>query len=394
MRNSFTTLLLAFLVYSCNSSVTKSNPAESPYQERDFKVDLHYDKKKADHSIDTFFRHLHEHRGFNGVVLVAKKGKIVYENAFGYANYLKRDSLTLDSRFQLASISKQFTSMAILLLKQDGKLKLGQPVADFFPNFPYKSITIHHLLTHRSGLLKYENYSQFNWKDKHKAMTNLDLMNLLEQNKPLPWSKPDAHFKYNNINYAILAALVEKISGMPLSQFLKKRVFNPLGMTHTLVYSKATDTLYPTNLIGYEKTFRRRDDPNWLDGVVGDKGVFTTVQDMFIWDQYLYTNKLISQDSLKIAFYPYSRDKKHFYYGYGWRLFYPTDPALDSLKKESPGKIVYHTGWWHGYKNIFVRDIQHHTTIIILSNIFNSSINELDPLYSLLKMPVIRQGAY
>jgi CubicO group peptidase (beta-lactamase class C family) len=392
----FTTWTLIFLLLlSCNSSPTKVAVINPPDSNARFVVDLHYNPSKKDKSIDTFFQHLHSHRGFNGNVLIAKNGKIIYENTFGFANFLKKDSLKIDSKFQLASISKQFTALAILILRDEGKLKLSQLVTDFFPKFPYAKISLHLLLSHRSGLPNYQYYSEKTWKNKRKAMTNLDLMDMLTEYKPSPYSSPDTHFFYNNVNYAVLAAIVEKISGESLENFMKKKVFDPIGMFHTRIYSKAIDTLNPTNLIGYDRSFRRRDDPNWLDGIVGDKGVYSTVEDMFIWDQMLYSNKIISQKTLQEAFTGKNRDMKgHFNYGYGWRLFYPGDHKLDSLTRESKGKIVYHTGWWHGYKNIFVRDLDHHNTVIILSNLFNSSINDLDPLYRLLNIPVLRHSAY
>ncbi len=386
---------LSFIFFACNHDTNKTFLGTRLPQISKFKVDLSYDPGKRDKSIDTFFGHLHSYAGFNGVVLVARKGKIVYENAFGFANYLKRDSLRIDSRFQLASISKQFTSLAILILKDEGKLSLQDKVTTYFSDFPYPDVTIHMLLSHRSGLPKYEYFTEKSWKDKKKAMTNKDLMEMMAQLKPAAFSRPNGHFYYNNVNYAVLAAIVEKVSGESLAGFMKKRVFDPLGMKHTSIYSKAIDTVYPTNLIGYERSFRRRDDPNWLDGIVGDKGVFSTVEDMFIWDQMLYSNQIIKQKTLQEAFMPYSKDTKgHFNYGYGWHLFFPASSTLDSALRESQGKIVYHTGWWHGYKNIFVRDIRNQGTIIILSNLFNSSINKLDPLYKLMGIPALRSSAY
>jgi len=393
MHKIYGLFILVLIWISCNSEVKPRLVFSKP--NKPFKPDLTYNPANKSQDIDTFFNHLHAKRGFNGVVLVAKKGKIVYENAFGFANYLKKDSLKMNSRFQLASISKQFTATAILILKDEGKIKLSQPVTDFFPNFPYPQITIKLLLSHRSGLFKYEYFTEKAWKDKHKPMNNFDLMDLIAENKPGMFSKPNLKFYYNNINYAILAAIVEKVTGESLAKFVKERIFEPLGMKNTSIYSKASDTVLPTNLIGYEKSFRTRGESNWLDGVVGDKGVYSTVTDMFIWDQYLYTNKVLNQNSLKDAFTSYSKlERGHFGYGYGWRIFYLADPHLDSLKRESQGKVVYHTGWWHGYQNIFLRDLKNQNTIIIFSNLFNHSLNDLDPLYKVMKMPVIRHAAY
>ena len=389
MKNLALLILGTLSFVSCSHSKKNSQVAttaiESVKIKHDFKIDTNYNPAERDKNIDAYFQRLHARMNFNGAVLIAKKGKIVYRNVFGYANYAKRLPILKDSHFQLASISKQFTSFAAMMLKDQGKLKFEQNVTDFFPDFPYPGISIRMLMTHRSGLPNYQYYSEGVWKDKHKAMSNMDLMTMLAKNKPGRWSAPDTHFLYNNINYAVLAAIIEKVSGKSLSLYMKQNVFDQIGMTHTHIYSKVTDTLAPTNLIGYERSFRRGDYPNWLDGVVGDKGVYTTVGDMFIWDQMLYTDRLLKPATLQEAFVGYSKEMKgHFNYGYGWRIF-DVDPGQ---------KIVYHTGWWHGYKNIFVRDIRHETTVVILSNMFNSSINDLDDLYAMLNIPPIRMSAY
>lgn len=385
MRKFHLVLLGALFLGACNSNPDKTSKPEVFKIKHELKVDLSYDPAKRDRNIDAFFQTLHARKGFNGVVLIAKKGHIVYENAFGYANYVKKIPLTLNSRFQLASISKQFTALAIMLLKDEGKIKFDQEVTDFFPEFPYKGISIRMLLTHRSGLPNYQYFSETVWKDKRKAMTNLDMMAMFSVNHPPRWGTPDSHFLYNNVNYAVLAAIVEKVSGERLSKFMKDKVFRKLKMNDTFIYSKATDTICPSALIGYERSFRRGSYPNWLDGVVGDKGVYSTARDMFIWDQMLYTDQVINQKTLQEAFTGHSKEiKGHFNYGYGWRIF----------DVDQSGKIVYHTGWWHGFKNIFVRDIRNETTVVILSNLFNSSINDLDDLYSMLNIPPIRQSAY
>lgn len=379
-------ILGALSFASCNhSNKNKETTSQGVKIKHEYKIDLTYNPESADKNIDAYFKRLHAVKNFNGAVLIARKGKIVYRNVFGYANYQKRIPLLIDSHFQLASVSKQFTSFAAMMLKDEGKLKFDQLVTEFFPDFPYPGISIRMLMTHRSGLPNYQYYSESVWKDKHKAMSNMDLMAMLATNKPGRWSAPDTHFLYNNINYAVLAAVIEKITGQSLNAYMKEKVFDPLTMVHTHIYCKVTDTMAPTNLIGYERSFARRNDPNWLDGVVGDKGVYTTVDDMFIWDQMLYTDRLLKPETLREAFTGYSKEiKGHFNYGYGWRIF-----DVDQGKK-----IVYHTGWWHGYKNIFVRDIRNETTVIILSNMFNSSINDLDDLYAMLNIPPIRMSAY
>ncbi|OKS89065.1 serine hydrolase domain-containing protein [Mucilaginibacter polytrichastri] len=350
---------------------------------------LQYDPKKADPQIDAFMRHLHQVSGFNGNVLVAKKGKIIYENAFGWANHLTRDSLKIGSRFELASVSKTMTSTAILMLMERGKLKLDQDVRDFFPNFPYAGITIRLLLTHRSGLMNYvyfiDGVFRSEHRDQHKGVTNQQAMEMIAQYKPNPFNKPNARFLYNNSNFMVLGSIIEKVTGMPCAQFMKENVFKPAGMAHTDVYSKATYEKIPVDVVGHDRnSWKYSVAQNFLDGPVGDKGIYSTVGDLFLFDRAMRANRLISkasQDSAYTDRNPMIRG--HFNYGYGWRLF------------EGPNeKVVYHTGWWHGFRHIFLRDMKNDITIVLLGNVVNGSLLHLDDLFKMTGMPVVRKSAY
>ncbi len=350
---------------------------------------LQYDPKKADPQIDAFMKHLHQVSGFNGNVLVAKKGKIIYENAFGWANHLTRDSLKMNSRFELASVSKTMTSTAILMLMERGKLKLDQDVRDFFPNFPYAGITIRLLLTHRSGMMNYvyfiDGVFRSEHRDQHKGVTNQQAMDMIAQYKPAPFNKPNVRFLYNNSNFMVLGSIIEKVSGMPYAQFMKENIFKPAGMAHTDVYSKATYEKIPVDVVGHDRnSWKYSVAQNFLDGPVGDKGIYSTVSDLFLFDRAMRANRLISaatQDSAYTDRNPMIRG--HFNYGYGWRLF------------EGPNeKVVYHTGWWHGFRHIFLRDMKSDITIVLLGNVVNGSLLHLDDLFKMTGMPVVRKGAY
>ena len=368
---------------SCASPEAKQMEIKEDLKKKD-SISLIYNPADADKRIDSFMQNLHKRSGFNGNVLVAKKGKILYQNSFGWANYLMKDSLNINSEFELASASKPMTGLAVLKLVEDGKLKLDQTVNDFYPDFPYTGITIKQLLTHRSGLPNYVYFSETVWKDQKKGMTNQDAMKLLIEHKPNRNGAPDGRFHYNNSNFMILASIIEKVTGKDFAVFMKENVFDPAGMKHTHVYSKAVYEKIPTNVIGHDRVWRRSVVQNYLDGPVGDKGIYSTVQDMFLLDRALRDGRILNQATLDSAYVPRSDAKRSFFsYGYGWRTFNP------------PGNpVVYHTGWWHGFKSLYVRDIKNDVTIVLLSNLSNGSLNNLDNLYKILEIPILRQNAY
>lgn len=379
--------LASFIFQSCSSEV-KKQPVRTVKDDKSDSLLLVYDEKKADKRIDEFIKKLHRTRGFNGNVLVAKKGKIVYQKAIGWADYLHRDSLRINSVFELASVTKPMTATAMLMLVEEGKVKLDQNVKDFFPNFPYDGITVRMLLSHRSGMMNYVYFTDNIWKkqrkDERKGITNMDVMNLIAQHKPAPYSQPNRVFHYNNSNYMVLAAIIEKVSGRTFAEFMKERVFKPAGMKSTAVYSKAQYEKIPVDVIGHDRTWRYSVVQNFLDGPVGDKGVYSTVHDLFLFDRALRKGRLLKKSTLDSAYTGRNKlERGHFNYGYGWRLF------------EGKGqKVAYHTGWWHGFRHIYLRDLNSDVTIVLLSNLTNGSLLQLDELYKMVGMPVVRRSAY
>ena len=380
-------LLAVGLLSSCSHSSKKDNvKSDKPFDTQKL---LKYDPKDADKQIDAFMQQLHKKSAFNGNVLVAKKGKILYEGSFGWANHLTRDSLKLDSKFELASVSKTMTGTAIMQLWEEGKIKLDQDVRDFFPNFPYQGVTIRLLLTHRSGMMNYVYFVDGLYRSQHldqkKGISNKQVMDLIAQYKPAPFNKPNARFLYNNSNFMVLGAIIEKVTGVPYAQYMQEHVFKPAGMTHTAVYSKAVYDKIPVDVVGHDRnSWKYSVAQNFLDGPVGDKGIYSTIGDLYLFDQALKAGRLIkpsTQDSAYTAHDPLLRG--HFSYGYGWRLF------------EAPNqKVVYHTGWWHGFRHIFLRDMKNDVTIILLGNLVNGSLLHLDDLFKMTGMPVVRKGAY
>ena len=381
----FAVVVIAFLGTSCASEEKKRVRAERKQHELD-SIALIYDHAARDERIDSFMQRLHNRSGFNGNVLVAKEGKILYQNTFGWADYLMRDSLKITSQFELASVSKPLTATGILRLMEEGKIRLDQTVDEFFPDFPYPDITIKLLLTHRSGLTNYLYFTDKTeiWADKRKGMSNADVLALLAEHKPAKYANPDNRFFYNNTNYMVLAAIIEKVTGQDFAVYMKEHVFAPAGMKNTAVYSTAVYEKIPTDVVGHDRVWRRSVVQNFQDGPVGDKGIYSTVQDLHLFDRALREGRLLKPETLESAYAGYSEPTKGiFNYGYGWRTYHTGNHT-----------VVYHTGWWHGFRSIYVRDIDKDITIVLLTNLVNNSLHHLDGLYHLLDMPVIRRGAY
>ncbi|MEO8412973.1 MAG: serine hydrolase domain-containing protein [Ginsengibacter sp.] len=300
-------------------------------------------------------------RGFNGGILVAKKGRVIFEAYHGYFNLRKKDSLTPHSAFHLASISKTFTAMATLKLIEMGKMTLDDDVKKFIPGFPYDNITIKLLLSHRSGLPNYLYFmEQLRWNRKQYC-SNEDMLSYLIKFKPNPTSKPDTHFEYCNTNYALLGLIIEKASGKSYANFLQTVFFTPFHMDDTYVFNM-TDSITAMPSFDWRG---RQEALNFLDTGFGDKNIYSTPEDLLKWDQALYTNEVFSNKTLEEAYTPYSNEKPGIRnYGYGWRMnVYPNGR-----------KIIYHNGWWHGNNTVFIRMIQDSVTIIVLGNKYNPLI--------------------
>lgn len=391
----FRTLAIAvFSVVVYSSCSLSGNEKKDPKvrTDKDDKTDsllLVYDQKNEDPYIADFMRNLHKKYGFNGNVIVAKKGKILFQGSYGWANYLLRDSLKIDSEFELASVTKTFTGVAIMQLLEGGKLSLDDNVKKYFPNFPYDNITIRLLLPHRSGMMNYVYFVDDIWRKEkrnmRKGITNEDVMNIIAEHKPTPYTSPDRTFHYNNSNYMVLAAIIEKITGKSYAEYVMEHIFKPAGMKNTHVYSTAVYDKIPVDVVGHDRTWRYSVAQNFLDGPVGDKGIYSTIKDLILYDHALKNGRLLSQQSLDSMYTGRNKPQNgHFNYGYGWRIF-------DGKNGE---KVVYHTGWWHGFRNIYVRDLNNEIVIAFLGNLTNGSLLHLDDLYKHLKMPVIRKGAY
>lgn len=321
-------------------------------------------KKKAA-SIDKVFSNLRRKVGFNGTVLYAEKGRIIYNKAWGFRDLRKRrDSLHVEDKFQLSSVSKMFTAEAVMILKNEGKIDYDVDIREYIPEFPYEGITTRLLLHHRSGLSRYESLADAKWPDRKKPFLNEDMIEYYVIHQPTPYFKPDKGFNYSNVNYALLASIVERVSGMSFADFMRTRIFEPLGMDNSYIYEMRPDTLvsaYLEDVVqGYYMDRRRpMQAPNeYLNGVKGDKIMMSNTEDMFkFWTAVDYG--LLVPDSIQDeAFKPGSpkSKKRKDNYGFGWRI-----------PSKYPG-CYYHYGWWKAYRSFFIRDDVNDKTIIILTN--------------------------
>lgn len=335
--------------------------------------------KEKSYALDTLFKKKAKNQGFNGAVLVAQRGVILYQNVFGYANINLKDSLKINSAFQLASISKTFTGIAVLLLAQDKKLNLQDSIQKFIPSFPYHGITIEDLLSHRSGLPNYLYCFENKRRQNGPAPTNDSILKWFSEadSLPKPYNRPGKSFSYNNSNFIILASIIEKISGMSYELFIRTRIFEPLGMRHTFIDIIAPDSLLLNRTTGFQGNRRR--EREFFDGVYGDKGIYATVGDMERWYFALHSGCLLSKHWLNEAFTPRSFEHKSRHnYGLGFRLM--TDPM--EMKKVN---YVYHGGWWAGFSTMLWMDMESDIVIIVLGNRKNNSVYDIKSVLSILE---------
>jgi CubicO group peptidase (beta-lactamase class C family) len=310
---------------------------------------------------------------FNGSVLVAKAGKILFQKSLGYLDKDNNGVLSDSSMFQLASVSKVITATAVLMLHERELIDINQTFQNYFPDFPYQGITVKELLNHRSGLPNYIYALNYEIYQPNYQMSNVDMYNYLIAKNPKPYLKPNTRFNYCNTNYALLALLIEKITGSSYSKFLKDELFMPLGMRNT-----ATIKDIDLNGANITKPYNLRWQPVEFDAsdyVLGDKSIYSTPYDLYLFSEALYQNKIIKNETQQLAYTAFSKEQKISNYGYGWRMKNFKDP----IKKE-----VYHNGWWHGYRSSFHRRLNDTLTVVILSNQLNNAAYHTYKIYDIL----------
>jgi CubicO group peptidase (beta-lactamase class C family) len=303
-------------------------------------------------------------KGFNGGVIVAKNGNIIFEKYSGAMHLPGTDAITENTPLHIASVSKTFTAMAVLKLWQDGKLNIDDELSKYITSFNYPGITIRSLLNHRSGLPNYTYFmDNLSW-DKNKTVSNTDVLNFLIANKATLQNlvQPNTHFSYCNTNFALLALVIENVTGKKYADYMQQTFFAPLQMKNTFVYSNNADSLKVAPSYDWKN---RLIHFNFLDGVYGDKNIYTTPQDLLIWDRALSSKKIFTAETLAQAYAPYSNEKPGIKnYGLGWRMnIYPDGK-----------KMIFHNGWWHGSNAAFIRLLKENATIIVIGNKFTRSV--------------------
>lgn len=308
-----------------------------------------------------FEKTLVSNRNFNGGILIAKGSSIIYEEYKGYKDPRTGDPLDEHSAMHIASASKNFAAASVLRLIQEGKAHLDDSLSTFFPNFPYPGVTVKMLMNHRSGLPNYVHYMERMGWNKNQYASNQDVLNSLYTMHPRPDFRAGTRFSYSNTNFVLLAMIVEKITGMPYPEFLKKTFFQPLQMNDTYVFSLA-DTATAIRSYQWNGAVWNWD---FLEATYGDKNIYTTPRDLLKWSLAISEGKVISQPLLDSAFTPYSNEHPGIHnYGLGWRL----------LMLKNGKKVIYHNGRWHGTNAAFAKLTDEDVTIVIIGNRYNSNI--------------------
>ncbi|MBL0355383.1 MAG: serine hydrolase [Chitinophagaceae bacterium] len=308
--------------------------------------------------LDSALTVLYKTNRFNGTVLYAEKGKVLYKKAFGIIDNRTNQPLTTASSFNLASVTKQFMTMCIMILQERGQLQFDDNCRKYIPELPYDSITIQNLMTHTSGIPEYFDVFQ-RYKTPLDTLTNDKLITLYATYKPALDFVTGTKWNYCNTNYLLLVSIIERISKESIEVFVKKNITTPLGLKDTYVYHVLMPAVPANHVYGFEETGEKRklNDLTPFDGVVGDGNMYSTVEDLYKWEQSLNTEKLIKQSTFARALQPVTlKDGSTYPYGFGW-----------GIEKDNAGSFS-HTGGWAGFANLIYRDTKNKRTIITLSS--------------------------
>jgi len=327
---------------------------------------------------DNFLIEMYNNRFFNGTVLVAEKGKVVYHKNFGFANPETKEELSDIASFRLASVSKQFIGMGIMILQEKGKLNYDDPIQKYLPELPYKTVTIRNLLNHTGGLTDYMSLFEKNWDtetpiDDRKTAFNKDLVAMYAKMKPEIDFAPGEKYEYSNTGYVLLGEIIERVSGQPIKRFLQENIFDKADMTNTQAFSTGNDFTVKNRVYGFEYApDGNRTIPNdwtFLNGMIGDGGIYASAMDMFHWSEGLATEKLVKKSTLQAAFQPAKlNDGTQTDYGFGWGLEFADDGHLSGIQ---------HTGGWVGFRTFISKSFDEERTIILLSSNSTEAFGDL-----------------
>jgi N-acyl-D-amino-acid deacylase len=294
---------------------------------------------------------------FNGTVLYAEKGEVIYRKAFGVTDYRTKEPLNTNSSFNLASVTKQFVCMSILMLQEKGQLQINDDVRKYIPELTYNNISIRNLMTHTSGIPEYFDIFQ-RYRGTLDTLTNEMMIQMFAKYQPPLDFETGTKWNYCNTNYVLLVSIIERISKEHIKDFIAKHITEPLGMKDTYVYTDLMPVVPANHVYGFSETDGKTklNDLTNLDGVVGDGNLYSSVEDLFKWEQSLYTEKLVKKATLVQAFQPvHLKNDSTYPYGFGWFI-------------EKENEVYQHTGGWAGFRNVICRDVKNKRTLIILSS--------------------------
>lgn len=336
--------------------------------------------------LDSLFNLLHKNDRFNGSILIAENGIPIFVKSLGFSNIENQELLTNNSIYKLNSISKQFTAMAIIILKNKQQISLNDNLSKYIPELKfYKNVTIKNLLNHTHGIPEYNILFEEKW-DKTKIATNKDIIKLYKKHKPKKLFNAGDKFIYGSIGYELLAIIIERVSKKSYDTFLTENIFKPLEMNNTFNYHRFQDKSIKKNIaIGYvyKDSLQRYERPEllsknseviWSNGIYGSGNIHTTITDMLKWDKALYNENFVSNKDLDLLFKPTQlNDGSQVNYGFGWWI----------IEKEEIGKIVYHAGNSNGFETHFERHLDSKNTIIVLQN-FDATTPAIDAIDAVL----------
>jgi len=319
------------------------------------------DYSQANQQVDDFFDGFTSTDTPGGAVIILQNGQIVYQSAYGLANLDDSTPLTTNHIFHIASVGKQMTALAIMMLADEGKLNYDDPAGNYVSEVEHfgDNFTIRHLLNHTSGLPDYDGTIQDAMLARADEPTNEDLAAILSEIENLP-ATPGEAFEYSNPGYDLLAIVIERVSGQAFPDFMQTHLFDPLGMTHTCslpIAGRHADPMVTTSYTG-ENGKPEAYPSDELDNLYGSGSIYTTIGDMALYDEALYTDQLISQSTLEEAFQPVKlNDGSVEPYGFGWEL--------EEWNGES---YAAHSGAWLGFNSDYVRFPERHFSAIVLLN--------------------------
>lgn len=299
-------------------------------------------------------------------VIVIRDGRTILRESYGLANLEEKRKATPRTAYRLASVSKQFTALAVLLLAERGRLSLDDDLTRFFPDFPVygKQIRLRHLLAHTSGLLAYEDLMP---GDATEPVLDRDVLEILKK-QDRTYFAPGSQFRYSNSGYALLACIVERVSGVAFSEFLKRNIFTPLGMRGTYMNLRGAAE-NSRRAYGYTKRsdVYERTDQSMTSYVLGDGGIYSSVEDLAKWERSLLGARLVRLETLEQAMAPQiATGSDGVGYGYGWYV------------GEHRGlRAVWHEGTTVGFRNFYLRVPDKKLAVIILANRSDARPEEL-----------------